>query len=373
MLSLVVRFIQLKGANMKAILSFLLTLISFVAVAQQTKVYAVKNEKGIFVEHKVQPKENWYSVGRLYAISPKEIAAFNGLTMEKGLSIGQALKVPLTPTNFIQSVSAVGIPVYHLVEPKEGLLKVASTYGLNLAGIKNLNNLSADQINTGYNLIVGYIGAANSSVASSSTASVAQVAAAPVAPVPVQETKSASPVSVPKQNSVTDQPKEPAAKPVVKDPEPVNQPVVKPVVKTAEPAAQTVSKPAVKNTEPVNQPKTPVETKSVTNSTINYFSTGYGQQAKEGKEQKLENPTYGIFKSSSGWQDGKYYMLMNDVVPGTIVKVSAIESGKTIHAKVLGAVPPGKESEGMQLRLSNAAASVLGVEQSGSLSLVWFK
>jgi hypothetical protein len=66
-------------------------------------------------------------------------------------------------------------------------------------------------------------------------------------------------------------------------------------------------------------------------------------------------------------------MLMNDVLPGTIVRVTAMGSSKTIHAKVLGAVPPGKESEGLVVRLSNAAAAVLGVETSGTISLSWFK
>ena len=68
-------------------------------------------------------------------------------------------------------------------------------------------------------------------------------------------------------------------------------------------------------------------------------------------------------------------MLMNDVVPGTIVKIGAIGSGKTVHAKVLGAVPPGKESEGLTLRLSNAAAAALGMQEGANLSVfvVWFK
>jgi hypothetical protein len=245
-----------------------------------------------------------------------------------------------------------------LVSPKEGLLKVASAYGLSLAGIKNLNNLNTDQINTGYNLIVGYIGSASS---------------VPVVAVPAQEPKQAAVAPEPKQNTPSEQPKEIAAKPIVKNTEPVNQPATKPVVKNTEPINQPVSKPIVKNTEPVNQPKAAVESKPASSNAINYFSTGYSQQAKEGKEQKLENPIYGTFKSSSGWQDGKYYLLMNDVVPGTIVKVSAVESGKIIHAKVLGAVPPGKESEGMQLRLSNAAAAALGVENTGQLSIVWYK
>ena len=331
---------------MKAILIFISVLISFVAQAQQPKVYADKNEKGIFVEHKVQPKENWYSVGRLYAISPKEIAVFNGLTMDKGLSIGQALKVPLNSTNFTQSVSAAGTPVYHTVQAKEGLLKVATAYGLTLAGIKNLNGLNSDQINTGYNLIVGYIGTVSqaSTPSVSSTTSSQVSVTAPVVATPVQNNKVVTVPAETKQNVVSEQPKEAAPKPVVKQPATVSQPQV-----------------------PV------VETKLTNTTTNSYFATGFSQQTKDGKEQRIENAAFGIFKSSSGWQDGKYYLLINDVVPGTIVKISATSSGKVVYAKVLGAVPPGKESEGLVLRLSNAAASALGVESSGVLSLVWYK
>ncbi|MBP7931208.1 MAG: LysM peptidoglycan-binding domain-containing protein [Chitinophagaceae bacterium] len=331
---------------MKAILFSILFLISFVAKAQQTKFYAGKNEKGVFVEHKVQPKENWYSIGRMYAISPKEIAAFNDLSMDKGLSIGQALNIPLNSNNFIQSVSAVGIPVYHAVQAKEGLLKIAANYGLTLAGIKNLNGLNTDQISAGYNLIVGYIGAVNqSSTISVTNTTTAQVAApAPVVTPPVQNNKAAVAPNQTKPSAALEQPKETATKPVVKTPATLNQ----------------------------NQTSV-AETKLANTTPTNYFATGFSQQIKDGKEQRIENATYGIFKSSSGWQDGKYYLLINDVLPGTIVKVSAIATGKVIYAKVLGAVPPGKESEGLVLRLSNAAATALGVESSGTLSLVWYK
>jgi LysM repeat protein len=350
---------------MKAILFSILFLISFVAQAQQPKLYAEKNEKGIFVEHKVQPKENWYSVGRLYAISPKEIAFFNGLTMEKGLSIGQALKVPLNSTNFIQSVSAVGVPVYHTVQAKEGLMKVATTYGMGLASLKNLNGLNTDQVNIGLQLIVGYIGTSNqnntASLPSPSTSTNTSSLAAPgstvtttlpastsvpvVNPAPVK-TQSVAPPVTQKTTVVADKPKEEAPKVVTKTVEKVNQPKV-------QAAENKITPPGLKN----------------------YFATEFFKQSKEGKEQKLDNPTYGIFKSSSGWQDGKYYILINDVVPGTIVKLTDIKTESTIHAKVLGAVPPGKESEGMQLRLSNAGASALGMLEGEirSLVVVWYK
>lgn len=346
---------------MKAILLSLLCFFTSILFAQDSKYLANKNANGIFIDHKVQPKENWYSVGRTYFISPKDIAYFNSLTMEKGLSIGQVIKVPLTNVNFSQTSSASsGTPVYHLVQQKEGLLKVASNYGLELSEIKNLNGLKNEQINVGNYLVVGYLGVGSTSsvVAKTTTPNVEQKpkqeVVVPVSSKPEEKVVSANNAKAavntpasnvltktePKTQSVPDKPKQEIAKPVVKV---IEQP--------AQPKSQNT---AVK---PVN----------------NYFAAGFEQQAKEGKEQKLENPSFGVFKSSSGWQDGKYYMLMNDVLPGTIVRVTAIGSSKTIHAKVLGAVPPGKESEGLVVRLSNAASAVLGVETSGSISLSWSK
>jgi hypothetical protein len=68
----------------------------------------------------------------------------------------------------------------------------------------------------------------------------------------------------------------------------------------------------------------------------------------------------GIFKSTSGWQDGKYYALMNNVAVGTIIRVSDASTGKRVYAKVLGQLPDMKESAGLAVRLSNAAAAELG-------------
>ena len=341
---------------MKAILFFILFTFSLQAIAQESKLSASKSEKGIFVDHKVKPKENWFSVGRMYEISPKEIAAFNGLSMDKGLVIGQLLKIPMNGNNFTQNQTGVGVPIYHTVQPKEGLLKIASLYGLTLEGIKKLNGLTTDQINIGNTLIVGY----NAPTGQSATAT--------------------NPTTTNASNTKSLPAAEPA--PVAKTPEKKNQPkteqpVQKPVVVAEKPKEES-PKPAQKVAEKSSQPKVEpkVETneaKSTSPNMGNYFATSFVQQTKEGKEQKLENPKFGIFKSSSGWQDGKFYILMNDVVPGTIVKLTANETGKTVHAKVLGTVPPGKESEGMALRISNAAVAALGVETTGALSVVWYK
>lgn len=328
---------------MKAILLFIFLFVSVVLNAQQNKFIAHKNNNGIYIEHKVMPKENWYSVGRAYFISPKEIASFNGLTLEKGLSIGQFINVPLTSVNFLQSTTASsGAPVYHVVEPKEGLLRIAGTYGLDLTGIKNLNGLKTDQIGLGYSLIVGYLAAGSTNLPGLVTDESKNNKIVPATKEQTAAVVTPKAEVKPALGSGSDKPKENAVKPV----------------------AKAVEQPAQIKTQ-----------NTIVKAGTGFFAGGFEQQAREGKEQRLENPAFGVFKSSSGWQDGKYYMLMNDVVPGTIVKIGAIGSGKTVHAKVLGAVPPGKESEGLTLRLSNAAAAALGMQEGANLSvfLVWFK
>ncbi|HLX92534.1 MAG TPA: hypothetical protein VKR32_12675, partial [Puia sp.] len=86
------------------------------------------------------------------------------------------------------------------------------------------------------------------------------------------------------------------------------------------------------------------------------------------ESRKTANGTAGTFKSTSGWSDGKYYALMNNVQVGTIVKVIAPATQKSIYAKVLGQLPDMKESEGLTIRISNAAANELG-EPEGKFSV----
>lgn len=85
-----------------------------------------------------------------------------------------------------------------------------------------------------------------------------------------------------------------------------------------------------------------------------YFKNDYSDGSK------TASGLAGIFKSTSGWQDGKYYALMNNVPVGTIVRVTGETSGKIIFAKVLGQLPDMKENAGLTIRISNAAASELG-------------
>src|SRR5215211_8471767 len=129
-------------------------LFSYLGFAQ-TGLLVQSNDKGLYVPHTVGAKENFYSVGRLYNIPPKEIAAFNSLDMNNGLSIGQTIQIPLSASNFSQTTQS-GTPVYYVVGEKEGLYRVSVKHNnVLLANLRKWNNLNNDAaIYSGQKLIV---------------------------------------------------------------------------------------------------------------------------------------------------------------------------------------------------------------------------
>ena len=63
---------------------------------------------------------------------------------------------------------------------------------------------------------------------------------------------------------------------------------------------------------------------------------------------------------------------MNDVPPGAIVKIIAAD--KTVFAKVLWRLDNMKDNEGLEFRISDAAASALGITNGKfNLSVVYYE
>ena len=305
----------------------------------------------LYLLHAVAPKENWYSVGRTYNISPKEIAPFNGLTIDKPLSIGQQIKVPLSPSNFSQNGTRaddeVYVPVYHIVQDKEWMFRMSTNY--NKVPVENLekwNNITREQAKAGMKLIIGYLKVKSDlSALAAKGVSTVKTGSAPA--------KTSAPVT-------TNTPVPATTAPVT------TAPVSAPPEKKAEPIAKQENKevaPAEDKTVVINNPATtppasnPVATPVANNNTSN--GAGYFKSQFEGNG-KSASGVAGVFKSTSGWQDGKYYALMNNVAVGTIVKVSNPTNNKIVFAKVLGQLPEMKESAGLTARISDAAASELG-------------
>ena len=311
-----------------------------------------------YVNHTVAPKENLYSLGRMYNVSPKEIAPFNKLDIEKGLNLNQSVKVPLTAANFVQEnitgADEVLVPVYHTVKDKEGLLKISTSFNkVSMEKLRQWNNIKGEAVSSGAKLIVGYLKVKKDLSPLSGMAKT--VAAAPkdvaVKAPPVTET----PKPVVSNETL----------PVVKNPAKEKVPEVKPAE-----TVKVIDKPVVENEATTRKDSRPVTVKDfpskqvVNERTIKNFNGGYfkpdfEKQSRNGSS-KNESGTAAIFKSTSGWEDGKYYCLHNSAAPGTIVKVTNTSTGKSIYAKVLDLIPDISQNDGLLIRLSNAAGSELG-------------
>jgi LysM repeat protein len=321
-----------KQTRMKKFVVFICSWMLLVIAVAQQKPLLISQEGGkLFLKHTVAPKENWYSIGRLYNLSPNNIASFNGTTINKGLTIAAPLKIPLLAGNFLQSgqpaADEVLVPLYHTVKEKEGLYRIGQLYNkVPTDQIKSWNNLTSDELTNGKNLIVGYLKVKKDL---SPLAKGGQVSA-PVAVTPKPEPK---PVEKPKE----------------------------PVVKVEE--KKEVQPPVVKQEPPVYPKPAPVETKQTGVQSVpgtgGAFKGLFDDQARTGSDQQTINGKAAAFKSTSGWKDGKYYVLMNKTQPGTVVKITNPSNKKFVYAKVLGEIPPIKENEGLMIRISNAAVSEL--------------
>lgn len=332
--------LQRNSLNMKKVLFLFLLAPSFVA-AQDNILLAEGISPNLFVSHKVAPKENYYSIGRIYNISPKEIAPFNNLQLEAGLSLGQVIKVPLSSTNFFQSGNAEAdetfVPVYHVVKDKEGLYRVGVNHNnLPQETLKEWNNIKGDAVKPGAKLIVGYLKVKKElSLLARNGIGTAINAKAIAAAKPEEKKTAAEPV---KTETVKVKP----AEPVKTDKEEV--------VKTEKP------EPVKPVKEPVAETKMPAAVKSNPGES---FKSVYDTQKKNGDMEEVEGSA-GVFKSTSGWTDKKYYCLYNGATAGTIVKITNPANKKYVFAKVLDLMPDIKKNEGLLLVISNSAADELG-------------
>lgn len=100
--------------------------------------------------------------------------------------------------------------------------------------------------------------------------------------------------------------------------------------------------------------------------------TGNGFFAKEWQDALLTKQLVGavhLFKSASGWDDGKFYLLTDKVAIGAVVKVSLLGTNKYIIAKVLGGLPNIQQNKGLIGRVNSAAFAMLGVDMAKNAQL----
>lgn len=304
--------------------------------------------KGLYLEHKVAPKEGLFPLGRMYNVHPRHIANFNGIDFNKGLAIGQQINIPLSDTNFKQTVNK-GVPVYYKTAEKESLANISLKTKAQVNSLRGWNNISTDNVAEGTKLIVGFL-----------ITNEMQNKVVTVTPKTVVVEESVS--NVKKQESEKKQPTTDVKNGVVVEESVSNVKKQEQSKKQTEPE---IKKEVPKKTEPVvvKQPE------SIKDDGAGYFKNSFNQQIKTSPLSKEQTLTSSIFKTTSGWQDGKYYLLINGVEPGTIVKLTNPGNSKTVYAKVLYSMDKIRENQGVDIRISDAAASSLAVSETDKFIL----
>ena len=333
----------------KLLFSAIAGLFFSTSFSQQTDLVFKSSAKGPYVEHRVAPKEGLYPLSRMYNIHPRHIAAYNKQDYNKGLDIGQLMQIPLTDTNFSKTANK-GVPVYYTTIQKETLVNVSvKTSKASLGNIRTWNNLSNDNIDAGVKLIIGFL------ITDEMQDRV----------VAIQDNKKVTspPVVTEKKEAVAEVKK---AEPEVKKEEPKK--IVAEIKK--ETPAVVIEEP--KKIEPERKKEiteivkeTPkIEVEEIVEEGAGFFKNNFNQQINQILISKDQTLTSSIFKTANGWQDAKYYLLINGVEPGTIVKITNPGNNKVLFAKVLYGLDAMRQNQGLDIRISDAAAAALSISET---------
>ncbi len=289
-----------------------------------------------YINHTLKQGETLSALAREYNTSVGDIMRANGMHADSKLVYGSNIKIPSTKQQAVERNSrpVVNTPVQaapassgeitHLVAKGETLYSISKKYNVTVDQLKAWNNLTDNGARLGTLLIVNESGL--NTMAKAPAPQRQQTAAVTPAPPPQKE-----PVeeSKPDYNSTaaTDN--------------------ISPVMQT------------------VNNMTAPAE------DVTTYSGDGFfAPQFKEKKSKNMQTVS-GVsktFKTASGWADGKYYILANDIEPGTIVKLSS-DNGSAVYAKVLWNMGDLKDNAGVNFRISNATAAALHVNDAASFIL----
>ncbi len=285
--------------------------------SQKGDLYIKKSDNGFYLEHKVAAKESFFSVGRLYSVHPRHLASYNKLDYNKGLFLDKIIRVPLTDTNFSQKASK-GTPVYYKVGEKDDWASISKSFKVTTDKLKTWNEGS---VKKGQKVIIGLL-------QSPEFISKTFIAKADKETVKEEDKKEKAALKEEKKELIAEE-----------------------------------KKPEEKKEEKEFEVKTIIEEKKQPDNNYKpgYFLFSFEQQVKNAPSKKEETLTCGIFKTSSGWQDAKYYLLMDGINPGTILKLINPANNRTIYAKVLGEMSSIRLNDGFNIRISNASAAALAI------------
>jgi LysM repeat protein len=313
-------------------------LLTIQAKAQE-KLVIMGKAPNQYVVHTIPAETSLQNISNQFGQSVTRLSTYNDLNATAVLPKGKQIRIPLTKYNLIHTRGDENsAPVYHRVEKGETLFHIAKENGIAAASLRQWNGLKSDAVKPGQTLIVGYM--VNARLGESKTAEPKKEEKTNTNTETVAVIATETNTVIPKEEPVKKQPDNIAPKPTKPATGKDSKTTTAVVTQTTKASAASVD-------------YTPAE------GDEGYFAVAFAQHTKE-QEQQYHSGDAATFKSISGWTDHKYYVLINNVAPETIVRITAPNS-KSICAKVLGPLQETKGGSGLLLRMSNSAASSLGI------------
>ncbi len=329
--------------------------------------------------HTIASGESLSSLAKEYHTTVGDIMRLNDMHADSKLSVGQKIKIPATPDPVPRSAAepvakpqpsvvpaaTSNVAQTYTVQSGESLYRISKKYNISVEKLMTLNHIgNGGSIQVGQVLIV-----------SDGTP--------PPAPIK-DKTESAAPASntQPTVNEVKElpaaQPKQAPASttPPAHTDTPANTSTAPANTTTALPEPAPVQKqssaPVVRSdSSPALEPTPATFASNVAAPKEGYFTTQFRQNT-DGRNEETKSGLAMTFKSASGWADKKFYILMNDAPPGSIVKVR--NGSNAVYAKVLWSLGTQKENEGLNFRISTATAAALSItDEKFDITVTYFE
>jgi len=138
---------------LSAVVLFALNIANAKANTARDSIGVENNNGKKLIVHQTVAKDTYYSIGRRYNVSPKDIMAFNN---NKYLQVGAIIKVPTNipftasgSSNTETTSATTGNVIEHTIKPKENLNMLAEKYGTTINEIKALNQLKSNNLSIG--------------------------------------------------------------------------------------------------------------------------------------------------------------------------------------------------------------------------------
>lgn len=338
---------------------FILSFLTLAAIAQDRLVVPGTGANFSYATKIMTGPQALSGLADQYNVPLSVLAKSNNVIAPYELRKGEEVKIPLTRDNFYQrNIIGKFQPVYHIFKAGETLAKISIRYNkISIDTLRSWNNLPDEIVVDSKPLVVGFIQNTKAIYATAGYQAIAYDTipnpnvydAAKFGPKEIKGEFKPVPVPVPKP------------------------PVLLPVAKANNPAdANNTAKNTANNSDntfPNRKPTLVAPTLVQTEGDFSYrprsndegfFAHTYYMRIKDRAYQAITGDA-SIFKTISGWNDRKFYVLINEIIPGTIVRITSANK-KSVCAKVLGPLPETKGAAGLVIRMNNAAAAALGMD-----------